>query len=115
MICRLGTLASITMLLALGGCATSPIVGTWTGRGAGDDAPFTFGSVSFVGDKTFTAEARYGGETRVTSGTWTSGNGELTLHSGDTARHYNYSVAGTELTVTDPKSGNSLTLDRLNR
>jgi len=106
-------LACSAVALTLGGCMSSPIVGTWSGRGGGSDAPFTFGSVSFVGDNTFTAEARYGGETRVQSGTWATSKNELDLHSGQTSRHYTYKVDGTELVVTDPQSGKSITLDRM--
>lgn len=103
--------------LALGGCAASSnsVVGTWTGRGQPDDRPFTFGSVSFVGDHTFTAEARYGGDIRVQSGTWTASDNELHLAAGDTRRQYTYRVEGDELIVTDPQSGESITLDRLAR
>lgn len=101
------------LVLALGGCAGSPVVGTWTGRGGGDG--FSFGSVSFVGDQTFTAEARYGGTTRVQSGTWQADGNKLKLKSGETERDYTYAVNDGALVVTDPKSGNSVTLDRVNK
>src|SRR5690606_19463276 len=91
------------------------VVGTWTGRGQPDDRPFTFGSVSFVGDHTFTAEARYGGDIRVQSGPWTASDNELHLAAGDTRRQYTYRVEADELIVTDPQSGESMTLDRLGR
>ena len=105
--------AAAIVALTLGGCASSPVVGTWTGRDTNASTPFTFGSVSFVGDKTFTAEAKYGGNTRVQSGTWDAAGSDLKLKSGDTTRNYTYKVAGGELVVTDPKSGHSITLDRL--
>jgi hypothetical protein len=105
--------AGSLLALALGGCASSPVVGTWTGRGDGTDAPFTFGSVSFVGDKTFTAEARYGGTTRVQSGTWETQGDRLSLRSDGTDREYTYAVDDGALVVTDPKSGRSITLDRM--
>ncbi len=108
-------LASSVLLLAFGGCATSNVVGTWTGRGGAGDSPFTFGSVSFVGDKTFTAEARYGGNTRVQSGTWATKGDELMLSSDGVKRDYTYKVSGTTLVVTEPKSGHSVTLDRIPR
>ncbi len=107
----LGAIAFVA--LTLGGCASSPVVGTWTGRDTNAATPFTFGSVSFVGDKTFTAEAKYGGNTRVQSGTWETTGNDLKLKSGDTTRDYTYKVAGRELIVTDPKSGHSVTLDRM--
>lgn len=103
------------LVVALGGCTMSPVVGTWTGRGAGSDAPFTFGSVSFVGDKTFTAEARYAGTTRVQSGTWETDGDRPSLVSGDSTREYTYDVRDGELVVTDPKSRHSITLDRLGK
>ncbi len=101
------------LAMGLGGCASSSVVGTWTGRGSGTNAPFTFGSVSFVGDKTFTAEAKYSGETRVQSGTWEAKGNELSLTSGKTKREYTYKVDDATLVVTDPKSGHSVTLDRM--
>ncbi len=110
---RTRVLGAALTALVLGGCASSGIVGTWNGRGSSTDAPFTFGSVSFVGDKTFTAESRYSGNVRVQSGTWSAKGNELDLMADKMARHYTYSLHGDELTVTDPKSGHSITLDRL--
>jgi uncharacterized lipoprotein NlpE involved in copper resistance len=101
--------------LFLGGCASPGIVGTWTGRGDAGDAPFSFGSASFVGDNTFTAEARYGQSVRVQSGTWNATGDQLSLRYNAQERQYSYQVDGDELTVTDPQSGNSVTLDRLRR
>ncbi len=98
--------------LLLTGCASPGIVGTWNGRGDNKSA-FTFGSVSFVGDQTFTAESKYSGNTRVQSGTWSTSGDQLTLTADKTVRHYSYKLSGGELTVTDPKSGHSITLDRL--
>lgn len=99
--------------LTLGGCATNQIVGTWTGRGGANASDFSFGSVSFVGDQTFTAEARYGGTTRVQSGTWSATKDHLSLSSGNTEREYTYALNDGALVVTDPKSGRSVTLDRM--
>lgn len=110
---RTCTLGLSFLALVLGGCSTSPIVGTWSGRGSGSSAPFTFGSVSFVGDQTFTAEARYSGNTRVQSGTWEATGDQLFLTAGESKRNYKYKVEGGALVVTDPKSGHSITLDRL--
>jgi hypothetical protein len=115
------TRAAIASLLILTGCSSMDkvvhrdgIEGTWAGRAGKDDAPFTFGSVSFVGDHTFTAEAKYSGNTRVTSGKWDTKGDRLSLTGGDGhRREYTYKVAGGELVVTDPKSGNSVTLDRM--
>ena len=99
--------------LGLVGCAGSPIVGTWAGSGEATDRPFTFGSVSFVGDQTFTAEARYNNQSRVQTGTWKATDNELHLTAGETRRDYTYKVQGDTLTVTEPKSGQSIALNRL--
>ncbi len=109
---RVFTLAASLALVTLVGCSSSPVVGTWSGRGAAN-APFTFGSVSFVGDQTFTAEAKYSGNTRVQSGTWATTGDELSLNAGDSKRNYKYKVEGSTLVVTDPKSGHAITLDRM--
>jgi hypothetical protein len=107
------TLAMSFLVLTVAGCSSSPVVGTWTGRGDTQDAPFTFGSVSFVDDQTFTAEARYSGKVRVQSGTWNTQGEQLSLTSGDTKREYTYTSDGKTLVVKDPQSGNTVTLDRL--
>jgi uncharacterized lipoprotein NlpE involved in copper resistance len=104
--------------LALGGCANNggnSVVGTWTGRGSPADAPFSFGAVSFVGDNTFTAEARYGGQARMQHGTWETSGDRLALTANGSQREYTYKVDDGELTVTDPGSGNSVTLDRVKK
>lgn len=110
-------LAAGALLLAVVGCqnmgiSMSPVVGTWTAKGASADAPFSFGSVSFVGDKTFTAEAKYSGQSRVQSGSWATQGNELMLTAGDTKRTYTYKMEGGNLVVTEPKSGHSVTLTR---
>ncbi len=107
-------LSSVALVFGLAGCTSSGVVGTWSGRGA-EKAPFSFGSVSFVGDNTFTAEARYGGTTRVQSGTWSADGDKLHLNSGDSKRDYTFKSDAKTLTVTDPKSGHSITLDRVKK
>ncbi|MFO0830190.1 MAG: lipocalin family protein [Phycisphaerales bacterium] len=108
-------LVSLLVTVGLAGCATSSVTGTWTGRGTSKDTPFNFGNVSFVGDGTFTAEAQYDGKSRVQSGTWSTKGNELDLRAADASRVYTFALKGNELTVTDPKSGRSLTLDRLKK
>lgn len=100
---------------ALGGCSSPGLVGTWNGRGAAANAPFTFGSVSFVGDKTFTAESRYQGGVKVQSGTWSTEGNKLFLTAEKAKREYTYKVNKGELVVTEPKSGHTITLDRINK
>jgi hypothetical protein len=110
---RKALIASAVLFLSLTGCASmSPVVGTWSAKGASNDAPFTFGSVSFVGDKTFTAEAKYGGESRVQSGSWSIEGDQLMLNAGSTKRQYTYKMQDGDLVVTEPKSGHSVTLER---
>jgi hypothetical protein len=117
---RMTLVGATAAVVALGGCSSgglmrSGVEGTWSGRGGAGDAPFSFGSVSFVGDNTFTAEARYGGNVRVQSGTWETKGDRLVLHSDKTTREYTYKLQDGELVVTEPKSGNSITLDRLKK
>lgn len=117
MLRRLAAIGLGSVLFAAVGCqnmgvSMSPVVGTWSARGQADDAPFSFGSVSFVGDKTFTAEAKYGGQSRVQSGSWATKGNELMLTAGDTKRSYTYKMEGGNLIVTEPKSGHSVTLVR---
>lgn len=108
-----GIFALALLSLTLGGCATQGVVGTWTGRGDRGDAPFDFGSASFVGDRTFSAEARYGQNVRVQTGTWRTIGDELVLNANSQERRYSFQVEGDELTVRDPNTGNSITLDRV--
>lgn len=112
MTARIVLLASSLLLLVTTGCASHSIVGTWQGR---DDsaAGFTFGSVSFVADRTYTAEARYGDKIRVQSGTWSTRGDVLDLTAEGGARRYDFRVAEGELVVTDPATGQAMTFDRL--
>jgi hypothetical protein len=107
-----------TAVLALGvsGCASKPsnraLSGTWQGR-AENDRPFTFGSVTFAGDGTYTAEAKYGDKTRVQSGRFVVTENGVVLDPGTaTARTYDLNFAEGTVTFTDPISGNAMTLDR---
>jgi len=109
---------STAALLATGleGCRAKPsnraIAGTWQGR-AEDDRPFTFGSVTFAGDGTYTAEAKYGDTTRVQTGRFVvTENGVVLDPDTDTARTYDLNFDDGTVTFTDPISGNAMTLDR---
>ncbi len=109
---------SAAALIATGvaGCASKPsnraISGTWQGR-AEDDRPFTFGSVTFAPDGTYTAEAKYGDTTRVQSGRFVVTENGVVLDPGtDTARTYDLNFVDGTVTFTDPISGNAMTLDR---
>ncbi len=111
---RLQTTAALALLTLLTACA-SPIAGTWQGRGASAERPFSFGSVTFAADGTYTAEARYADSTRAVSGTW-SMTGDTIILYGEPFGERSYSVVETKdtLVFTDPTSGKSMTLDRFN-
>jgi hypothetical protein len=106
--------ATITTSCLLSACA-SPIAGTWQGRAATGERPFSFGSVTFAGDGTYTAEAKYGDSTRAVSGTWVL-TGDTIMMYGEPFGERTYTVEDTPKTLvfTDPESGRSMTLDRFN-
>lgn len=106
----------VSTLLCLPGCsAPDGVSGTWQGRGALEERPFSFGSVTFAPDGTYTAEARYGNTTRAVSGTW-SMTGDTMLLYGEPFGERTYTVEKQKdaLVFTDPESGGSMTLDRFN-
>jgi hypothetical protein len=111
---RLTITASLFTAMLLTACA-SPIGGTWQGRAASDEQPFSFGSVTFAGDGTYTAEAKYGDSTRAVSGTWVL-TGDTIMMYGEPFGERTYTVEDTPKTLvfTDPESGRSMTLDRFN-
>ena len=111
---RLQLTAGLTLSMLLAACA-SPIAGTWQGRASTDERPFSFGSVTFAADGTYTAEARYADSTRAVSGTW-SMTGDTIIMYGEPFGERSYTVDESEdvLIFTDPSSGRSMTLDRFN-
>ena len=102
------TLTSLSLFFA--GCASNSLVGTWQGRGDAAERPFTFGSVTFAPDGTYTAEAKYGEKTRVQTGRYTETKNAVTLN--DVKRSYNLDFKNSEVVFTDPSTGKSMTLDR---
>ena len=74
-IARITAITGLFVAATLAGCAArsgnDSLAGTWQGR-ADDARPFTFGSVTFAGDGTYTAEAKYGDTTRVQTGRFSS-------------------------------------------
>lgn len=112
---RTPPLLATLAVLALSACST-PIAGTWQGRAATEERPFSFGSVTFAADGTYTAEARYGEGTRAVSGTW-SMTGDTVILYGEPFGERTYTVeeSADTLIFTDPKTGGSMTLDRFNR
>ena len=105
----------LVSLTLLAGCAGSGsgVAGTWQGRGETEERPFSFGSVTFAPDGTYTAEAQYGDTTRAVSGTW-SMTGETMMLYGEPFGERTYTVVhqADTLVFTDPESGGSMTLDR---
>lgn len=111
-IARITVLTGLVAAATLAGCASTPgndaIAGTWQGR-ADDSRPFTFGSVTFAGDGTYTAEAKYGDTTRVQTGRFVVTDDGLVL---DDSRTYDLTFEEDSVVFTDPTSGNAMTLDR---
>ena len=107
------TATLLVTLSLLAGCASSGVSGTWQGRGSTAERPFSFGSVTFAPDGTYTAEAKYGDTTRAVSGTW-SITGDTMMLYGEPFGERTYTVKHQKdtLVFTDPKSGGSMTLDR---
>ena len=102
------TTAALSLLLT--GCASNSLVGTWQGRGDTAERPFTFGSVTFAPDGTYTAEAKYGEKTRVQTGRYTETKDAVTLN--DVNRSYDLDFNNGVVVFTDPSTGKSMTLDR---
>ena len=107
------TILAIPTLAAIGGCtAKSPnqaVEGTWQGRADTEERPFTFGSVTFAGDGTYTAEAKYGDKIRVQTGRYLTTEDGLIL---DGTRSYDLGFEEEAVIFTDPATGNTMTLDR---
>jgi hypothetical protein len=99
-------------ILILSGCATN-ISGTWQGRDATLDRPFSFGAVTFAPDGTYTAEARYGETVRAVTGTY-SISGDMIMLFGEPFGERSYQLSKTKnaLIFTDTKTEGSMTLDR---
>jgi len=99
-------------ILILSGCATN-ISGTWQGRDANLDRPFSFGAVTFAQDGTYTAEARYGDTVRAVTGTY-SISGDVIMLFGEPFGERSYQLNRTKDTLifTDTRTEGSMTLDR---
>ena len=107
------SIASATLVLIGCSSTSSPLVGTWQGRGPAADAPFSFGAVTFAPDGTFTAEANYGDTTRAVSGRYDLEGATVTLEGREMpARSYTVEAGADTAVFTDPTSGRSMTLDR---
>ena len=105
-------LTSLLLLLGVTGCTTN-IAGTWQGRDATDDRPFSFGAVTFAPDGTYTAEAKYGQTVRAVTGTYTISGKTIRFYGEPFGeRTYDLSKVRDGLVFTDVSSGGSLTLDR---
>lgn len=103
-------MVSIAGLLPVVGCL-SPVAGTWT---AAPDQPvgkMTFGAMTLAHDGTFTAEAKYDGNTQMMTGWYKFAKNKLTFRTDDTTRTYGAILKGSELTVTH--EGTSLRMNRV--
>lgn len=88
----------LSTLLFAAGCHS--IAGTWKvepGQAAGSIA---FGTMTLASDGTFTAEAKYDGETRVVSGHYYRSKGEITFEANGKVRNYGAHLVDDELTIT---------------
>ena len=105
-------LLASSIMVSLSACATS-ISGTWQGRDATDDRPFSFGAVTFAPDGTYTAEAKYGDTIRAVTGTYKISGDEIMLYGQPFGeRTYELKRVKDGLVFTDAKSQQSMTLDR---
>ena len=105
-------LLASSIMVSLSACATN-ISGTWQGRDATDDRPFSFGAVTFAPDGTYTAEAKYGDTIRAVTGTYKISDDEIMLYGQPFGeRTYELKKVKDGLIFTDAKSQQSMTLDR---
>jgi len=99
--------------LALLGCANASkdLTGSWRSTHASTDTPFEVGSATFSADGSYSAEMTYGGQTRTDTGQWTLDGKTLQL-DGAASRTYKVVVSGDALTMTDPDTGATITMER---
>lgn len=105
---------AVTVLAAaflLGGCSSSNIVGTWHASGDQGEG-FSVAEATFRDDRSYSAEVVEGGRQMTDSGEWTKRGNKLELESQQATRVYEVRVRGDELTMTDPDTGQSVTLER---
>ena len=108
---------ALTLLFAaamLGGCASSNLVGSWESTGE-DPGAFEVGSVMFRDDGTYSADVNYESREMQDRGQWTYRSGTLTLDSSSDApdRAYKVKVKGDTMTITNPDTGQSVTMSRV--
>lgn len=99
------------VVVMVGGCASSSLVGSWRGaESTPAEAPFEFAGVTFAPDRTYTAHMRYEDRELGETGEWVTHGNILELKEND--RSYTYTLHGDEVTFTDEK-GRSATLERI--
>lgn len=98
---RWKTSACCVVLMMAAGCA-SGVAGTWKMAPDQPAGAMTFGSMTLAEDGTFTAEAKYGNETRVMSGQYEFTGDRLTFDSNGEHRVYDADLSSNKsmLTVT---------------
>ena len=107
----------VTMLFAaalLGGCATPNLVGSWESSGE-DPGDFDVGAVTFRDDGTYSADVTYEDREMEDRGQWTYRSSTLTFDSSSEApdRSYTVKVKGDTMTITNPDTGQSVTMTRV--
>jgi osmotically-inducible protein OsmY len=97
--------------LLLGGCSSSNLVGTWRASGESGEG-FSVAEATFRDDGSYSAEVVEGGREISDSGQWSKRGKKLELQGERATRTYEARVRGAELIMTDPETGQSVTLER---
>jgi hypothetical protein len=107
---KLAPLALAAALLA--GCAGSGIQGSWKSTNEPSGSDFELGKVTFAEDGSYTATVMYADQERDDAGTWTFEDGKLTLEGHGGTRTYDAAIVDGEMVITNPESGDAVTLER---
>ncbi len=99
----------IVATLSAGGCM-SGIGGTWTAQGQ-SDGPISFGSMTLASDGTFTAEAKYGDQTRVMTGYYEFDGEMIVFEASGETRSYHAIVHRDTLVISH--QGRTIMMKRL--
>ncbi len=107
--------SALTILAAaalLGGCAgSSNLVGTWEATGQPPEG-FSVAEVTFRDNGTYSAEVTEGGRDMSDSGSWSKSGKNLEFEGARATRIYEARLRGGDLILTDPDTGQSVTMVR---